>query len=600
MNRLLLCCLVAASPLAAVDTPLWMAVEGWQHRVWTLYPVEKIKADDELPPNPHSNLVDMTAARGEREAFLVLLRPEVPLREVAIVADDLKTEDGAVIKAAQIKAQRLGYVFVDEPSGTRIKQAMPYPVGTGFYPDPLLANKGDVRPKHNLQFLITVHVPREAKPGTYEGVVRVRFRKESWMPKEMTAEDVVNVKLRVRKFALPEHSPLLNTSYANLRELPEAQRTPERVAEFQRDFIEHRQTPEPLVPSPKVKVEKDGTVSVDSSDWEKAVAVNFSRGGTHVFVPVWGFFPEPAHAQGLYFLYHYAAVTRQKWFGVPICNVDRTLTPEFRQLFGSYLKHMHRVLKERSWLTRAFITTMDEPYTYHTGDRINDTPENNFEVVRNFVTFVREVAPGLRTFCTADPVEGLNGYIDHWCLRNLDHVAAAKERAEKNGEAFTFCDNYRTFIDYPAVSARSLGWLAWQIGARGWLTYETLGSYKTAWEAPVLSYAQFNGATVWGMGQMFYPDPLSGAPLPSLRWELMREGCDDYEYLWLLRETLKEKPNEDAQKLLDTAAQKIVISSGDVEAMIKAKGLNEPRNLIAHKLRDEVADWIEKLGGGKD
>ena len=140
--------------------------------------------------------------------------------------------------------------------------------------------------------------------------------------------------------------------------------------------------------------------------------------------------------------------------------------------------------------------------------------------------------------------------------RNIPDVRPARERAEKDGEVFTFCDNYRTFVDYPAMGARSLGWLAWSLGARGWLTSETLGSYRTAWEAPVLTYAQFGGATVWGMGQMFYPEPLSGAPLPSLRWEVMREGCDDYEYLWLLREALKVTPNADAQHLVDTAARR--------------------------------------------
>lgn len=575
-----------------------LVVEGWHHRVWALYPVEKIKADEELPPKPKAEKLELSAARGGHEPFVLLLRPEVPLREVSVVAEDLKAGDGALVAASNITAQRLGYVFVDEPSGTRIKQPMPYPTGVGQYPDPLLDNKGDVRPRHNLQFLVTVHVPREAKPGRYEGRLRLRYRKESWMPADHAAEDVVPVSVMVRSFALPKRSPLLNTSFANLRELPNSQRTPEAVATLQRSFIEHRQTPEPLVPSPVVKVEKDGGLTVDSTGWEKAVAALFEAGGTHVFVPVWDFFPMPSRAQGLYFLYHYPAVTGQKWFGEKICAKDKTLTPGFKRLFGAYLKHMHEVLKRRGWLDRAFITTMDEPYTYHTGDRANDIPANNYEVVRNYVAFVRETAPGLRTFATADPVEGLTGFIDHWCLRNLDHAAAARELAEQHGEVVTFCDNYRTFIDYPAVSARSLGWLAWKIGARGWLTYETMGSYRTAWEAPALVYAQFNGATVWGMGQMFYPDPLSGAPLPSLRWEMMRQGCEDYEYLWLLRETLQAHPNAEAQHLLDSAAQAVVGGSGDAEVMAKASTANTASNQVVHHLREEIAGWIEKLSGG--
>ena len=579
-----------SSSLQAAD----LLTEGWQHRVWSLYPVEKVKANDELPVGPEQAAVTISAARDEREPFLLVVRPNVPLREVSVVPGDLAGPDGSMLGAQQIKVQRLGYVYIDEPSGTRIPQPMPYPTGTGLFPDPLLTNKGDVRPKHNLQFLVTIHVPRQAQSGVYTGKLHLKFRRESWIPPAVPAEDEIELRVHVRSFALPEHSPLLNTTYANLRDLPDSQRSPERIAAMQRDFVAHRQTPEPLIPSPRIKVDQ-GLLTVDSRAWEDAVERLFASGGTHLFLPVWGFYPEPSLAQGLYFLYHYPAVTTQKWLGATICAPDKTLTPEFRELFGTYLRHMHAVLKTHGWLDRTFIATMDEPYTYHLADRTNDTPENNYAVIRNFVTFVRETAPGLRTFCTADPAEGLTGFIDHWCLRNLDHASAAKERAEKHGEVVTFCDNYRTFIDYPAISARSFGWLAWRIGASGWLTYETLGSYRTAWESTAFVYPQSSGGTVWGMGQMFYPEPLTGAPLPSLRWELMREGCDDYEYLWLLRETLKTKPDPEAQTLLDTAASSVVAGGGDAESTTNRVTANAASHSAAHELRERIADCIERL-----
>ena len=105
----------------------------------------------------------------------------------------------------------------------------------------------------------------------------------------------------------------------------------------------------------------------------------------------------------------------------------------------------------------------------------------------------------------------------------------------------------------------------------------------------------FSGATVWGMGQMFYPDPLTGAPLNSLRWELMREGCDDYEYLWLLREALKAKPNPEAQQCLDTSASRIVAGGGDAETMRQVSTINAVSNSVAHEQRAKIATWIESL-----
>jgi hypothetical protein len=75
----------------------------------------------------------------------------------------------------------------------------------------------------------------------------------------------------------------------------------------------------------------------------------------------------------------------------------------------------------------------------------------------------------------------------------------------------------------------------------------------------------------------------------------MREGCDDYEYLWLLREALKNKPNAEAQKLLDTAASSVVTGGGDAETTAAVSTTNEIKNLAVHQLREKIADWIERL-----
>jgi hypothetical protein len=169
----------------------------------------------------------------------------------------------------------------------------------------------------------------------------------------------------------------------------------------------------------------------------------------------------------------------------------------------------------------------------------------------------------------------------------------------------TFCDNYRTFIDYPAVSARSFGWLAWKFGARGWLTYETLGSFAEAWEGPVFVYPQFGGSTVWGMGQMFYPDTHgAGAIAPSLRWEMMREGAEDYQYLWLLQNTLdglsqalkKTEEAREAARILTDCASEVVGGTGDAEVSSKERKPNAQGNIVPMNLRKRVGDLIEKLG----
>jgi hypothetical protein len=173
-------------------------------------------------------------------------------------------------------------------------------------------------------------------------------------------------------------------------------------------------------------------------------------------------------------------------------------------------------------------------------------------------------------------------------------VALARSRSEQFGDVVTFCDNYRTFIDYPAAAPRSLGWIAWRIGARGWLTFETLAAFQQPWE-PVFVYPRLDGGTVWGLGHLFHPAGFNDPPTPTLRWLLMRDGVEDYEYLWTLARLLESFPNPQASEFLVTVAADI-IPGGDAEARAQT-GQPEPpsqRSLQARRLA--AAQWIEQLG----
>jgi len=56
--------------------------EGWKHKVWLSYPPEKFRAGELPRTEGKAGVVRLSAARGEVEPCLLLLRPEVPLRGV--------------------------------------------------------------------------------------------------------------------------------------------------------------------------------------------------------------------------------------------------------------------------------------------------------------------------------------------------------------------------------------------------------------------------------------------------------------------------------------------------------------------------------------
>jgi hypothetical protein len=97
-----------------------------------------------------------------------------------------------------------------------------------------------------------------------------------------------------------------------------------------------------------------------------------------------------------------------------------------------------------------------------------------------------------------------------------------------------------TVMDRSGLEARITPWLAWLERVEGLVYYSTTDWTPNPWSQPWLNDGN-------GDGFMFYPpkdstiafnacNAQSNQLVPSIRWELLREGMEDYEYLWLLNE----------------------------------------------------------------
>jgi hypothetical protein len=76
-------------------------------------------------------------------------------------------------------------------------------------------------------------------------------------------------------------------------------------------------------------------------------------------------------------------------------------------------------------------------------------------------------------------------------------------------------------------------------------------------------------------GTLLYPDPKTGEPVNSIRWELFREGLEDFETLRMLRTAMDEtygagkidearkKTLDDGERLLGEDVTKLVRSARD-------------------------------------
>ncbi|HPC49908.1 MAG TPA: hypothetical protein PL016_07240, partial [Kiritimatiellia bacterium] len=247
---LLALALCRAGAFADPVTPTLLTVaQGYRHTVHAVYPAEKIKSDVVPPVTPVQEL-RLVAAQNEIEPFLLLVSAQTPFRDVEVVPGVLTGEAGDLIPPDKVTVYRVGFVHLDQPSGTGMKNRLPYRTGTGAYPDPLVRGKGRVRPGRNLQFWVSVRVPEGIRPGRYRGEVRVRFRREGWMPKDRASENKIPLSVTVRPFALPSN-PLRNIGVAATRDLPEWLRREDVLQALRQNFVEHGHVPDPL-PSPVV------------------------------------------------------------------------------------------------------------------------------------------------------------------------------------------------------------------------------------------------------------------------------------------------------------------------------------------------------------
>jgi hypothetical protein len=237
-------------------------------------------------------------------------------------------------------------------------------------------------------------------------------------------------------------------------------------------------------------------------------------------------------------------------------------TPEYPVLFDSYCRQLEAHLQAKGWLEEAFIYWFDEPSA------------DQYPFVMNGFAKLKRSCPRIARMLTEQVEPALLGGPDIWCSisDNYDHARAEERR--KHGEKFWWyvCTGPKApyaglFIDHPAPEMRLWLWQTFQRNLEGILVWETTywtssAAYPDA-QHPQNPYADPMSWTSgystpagerrpWGNGdgRFIYP-PLTAAagsetpvlegPVDSIRWEQLRDGIEDYEYLCILRRRLAER-----------------------------------------------------------
>lgn len=484
------------------------APEAFEYVVGTESPLRKVFKDKFMFHGRYAPEVHLYAARNEAEGVQVCVIPvehEKALTDVKLTMSAL-VGPGYTIPIESIELSVVEYI---QP------EPVTYPVTyTGPWPDPLIPQgemKVDVPPLELRPFWLEVRVPKEAAPGDYRGTLTVTVADSHGLS--------IPVNLYVWGFAVPDEIHMSITTGLNRHRFTvsgDPKEETEALHRYVEFFLKHR-----INVGPPCTVPMKDDPNYEKLDQELDWAIK--RGMSSFYVR---------------------------------CNLK---SEQRKKQFVDLCTH----LREKGWLKYAVVHVgIDEPNLEH------------YPKVVEHAKAIKQLVPDVKTRTTESPHPDLIGHVD---IFGSDVCTEREERNRTAREAgahvfYSMChipvraqflrpqhEAPNMILDIPAVFHRVIFWMAWANNIDGLMFWggnkEWPKGVAKVWPDQPWPPKDFRGNWVYsglhnGNGVTVYPGR-NGHPWASVRMKVIRDGSEDYEYLRLLRELLKKKPNEEAEKLLD-------------------------------------------------
>jgi hypothetical protein len=565
--------------------------------VWQVPAVVKVFPDDPAPQGRAD--AEISAARNEMEPLQLALRSTRGLANVRAVVDapagpgDFRLQDTRV--------EVVGYVPIDHPSSYYRSDAPAWhrkiPTGrgrgdgwSGLWPDPLLPRETfDLRPQTTQPLWITVAVPKQAPPGEYTS--RIRF-----MAQGRTLAEVP-FRVQVWDFTLPDENHVAAIYDVRLGRAAELWGKPldEMYPEIIRLMASRRLCPDTIRPAPRFRCDK-GIVTADFAEFDKAARLYFEElKFPYAYTPWdfylfgWGHPPKTVFGE------------RPYAGDPPYESADRSrLRPQYREVYQQMLRVFWEHLKEKGWEKRVVLYISDEPFDQH---------EHIRRQMKALCDMIHEVDPAIPIYSsTWKHVPPWDGFLDIWGIGHDGRVSTEKmAQLRAAGDRIWFTTDGQMCTDTPYCAVERLlphycfkyGAEAYEFWGVAWLTYDP---FRFGWHSYIHQSSE-PGESTWvrypnGDGFLLYPGHLIGqeAPVTSIRCEQAREGVEDYEYLYLLRQLIERakqagRDTNGAERALHAALQLVEIPNAG--GYYSTKILPRPERL--DDVRRRLAAAIESL-----
>lgn len=456
----------------------------WQDNlhVWVESSLAKTFREDSLDrAGGVEPVAGISLARRERESFQLIVRApgETALTNVSVHVGDLVHESGSgVIPAADIRASRVGYYPVRVPTH--------FETPTGDWPDPLHPLDAFTVPAGEcVPIWFTVYARPAVAAGVYRGIIELAAAECG--PVEMFLE------VEVWDFELPE-TPYLKTDFGFW---PEGAFEACRRLGYRGTLDELKRLYGTNAFAHRVTLREVAQLPPESPDYAASLR---------------------AFDRTLDELKRQGAAT----FAAPPSLLD---VPE-------QLKRADEFVASRGLRDRAFCPIADQP------------PRPAWPRVFERMGQWNAAAPNIPMMVTTyglDPFlpDALDIWAVHLPVMDTTNNRRVLERVQAGGEVWWFVNHEparpygNLFIDFEGIEHRILFWQTWALGIRGF-QYHGVNSLEPDRD-PYTDQVDITPTN--GNGFLVYPG--RDGPIDSIRWEIIRDGIEDYDYLVLFQRLLR-------------------------------------------------------------
>jgi len=532
--------------------------------LWTTTTMDKVLREA-TPPTGKGAAISINAAKNEFEPFQIVVRPNAAA-SVTLTMTRF-TGPGTI---ERIEIRRVGYVKIAAPSD-------PAAIVSPEMPDPLEPTDFGAKESvaaSNQPFWITTYVPADAKPGDYTSTLTVTVDGST---------QAVPVKLHVFDFALPQTIGF-DANWNGSFEALGGSASLAKVQELKTWFYEHR-----LVPSGvawPAGLNYNGGIDYDCASGkfvDKTGDYEFSSlGPKYIDGKGWNGVGFPSF-QVMQFVDN-STPRPQKFCGVDR-GPDHFGTAAYNAEWSKLLAAIDAYVVAHGWQKKAYYYVQNEPQ--------NDA---DYKIAAFLADLTKTAAPNLRIAISEEPKAQIaespdakgHSYDLWWANLSEFKPDYAKTRQAK-GETvwwyFLYGDLPPHFnpitIDHTGLESRIAYWAAWKYRIKGFAYYSLTG-----WGSDPYSNPKPEGTNQNGDGFLLYP-PKGGKLVSSIRWELLREGEEDFEYLLLANKGINPATPDEAGGCDASVAS----------AVSSTTSYTRDTSALQH-LRDELGAMLEKKRDG--